>query len=182
LTDPPDRSDLDVLFSADEIMSRVRAMADEIRSDVPDATELCVVGVLKGGFVFLADLIRELELPVTVCFIGASSYGGNTRPGDEVRIEPALTGSVEGRDVLIVEDIVDTGRTVRVLRSHIEQRNPASIRVCTMFLKPDRLEVPVEPDYTGLEVPDRFVVGYGLDYDELFRELPYLAALPRRED
>ncbi len=169
------RDDLDVICTAEEIQSTVHTLADDIQSDVGSATSLCVVGVLKGAFMFVADLVRALDLPVTVHFLGASSYGGRTSPSDEVRIDPELDEPIEGRDVLLVEDIVDTGKTAAKLRSYLAAKNPGSIRLCTMFRKPDRFQHTVDLDYVGLDIPDRFVVGYGMDYDEKYRHLPFLA-------
>lgn len=126
---------------------------------------------------FMADLVREIDIPITVDFMAVSSYGQSTESSGAVRILKDLEVSVEGKNVLIVEDIVDTGLTLRYLLENLKSRHPASVRVCTLLDKPSRRQVEVSPDYNGFEIPDKFVVGYGLDYAEQYRHLPYIAVL-----
>lgn len=140
-----------------------------------------LVGVLKGAVVFLADLIRAMEVPVECDFIALSSYGSSSRSSGIVKLTADLSVSIVDRDVLIVEDIVDTGRTLAYLRRNLETRQPRSVRVCTLLDKALRREVPVRLDHVGFTIPDEFVVGYGLDYAGLYRNLPYLAALDLEE-
>lgn len=140
-----------------------------------------MVGILKGAFVFLSDLIRYITIPVQVDFMAVSSYGTSTHSSGVVRIMKDLEEGVEGRHVLVVEDIVDTGLTLRYLRENLESRNPASVRVCTLLDKPARRKVEVQVDYNGFRIPDRFVVGYGLDYAERFRNLPYIGILDQKK-
>jgi hypoxanthine phosphoribosyltransferase len=137
--------------------------------------------VLKGAVVFLADLIRAMEVPVECDFIALSSYGSSSRSSGIVKLTADLSVSIVDRDVLIVEDIVDTGRTLAYLRRNLETRQPRSVRVCTLLDKAVRREVPVRLDHVGFTIPDEFVVGYGLDYAGLYRNLPYLAALDLEE-
>ena len=165
-----------VLFSEAEIRECVRRLAGQIESDYAEGTELLCVGVLKGCFVFMADIIRALSRDVTVNFMEVSSYGDST-VGGELKILKDLTVDIKGRDVLIIEDIIDSGRTISKLREELLSREPASLKLCAMFDKPARREVECDADYIGLEVPDVFVVGYGLDYAEQYRNLPYLAEI-----
>jgi hypoxanthine phosphoribosyltransferase len=164
------------LFGPRSIRSAVRRLAREIDGDC-GGQPLTVVGVLKGSFVFLADLVRLLETPVTVDFVRLSSYGGGTRPG-RLRLSQDVGVPVRGRHVLVVDDIVDTGRTTRYLLQRMKRRRPLTCRVCTLLDKPSRREVPVAVDYCGFVVPDVFVVGYGLDLDERYRQLPAIFSIP----
>jgi len=173
-----------ILFSADAIQKRVRELGDQISRDyAADARRdtrgrpLLVVGLLKGALPFMADLIRALDVPLAYDFIAVSSYRNGTSPG-EVRILKDLESAVGGRDLLIVEDIVDTGHTLRHILRRLWAREPASIRICSLLDKPHRREVDVVVDYVGFVLEDPwFVVGYGLDYGELYRNLPYIGAL-----
>ena len=168
---------LEVLIDEAQIQRRVQALADEISRDYADAGELILVGVLKGAFIFLADLSRRLSIPRSVEFMAVSSYEEGSRESNAVRLVMDLRGNIEGRHVLLVEDIVDTGRTLAFLRELLEARKPRSIKTCALVRKPDRVRVDIPVDYLGFEIPDVWVVGYGLDYDENNRTLPYIAAM-----
>jgi hypoxanthine phosphoribosyltransferase len=162
------------MISAKAIAARVEALAREITAHYAGTDKLIVVGLLRGSFVFIADLVRELDLPVEVDFLEASSYGAAMTSSREVRILKDLRGEIAGRDVLVVEDIVDTGFTlshvVRLLRS----REPARLEVCALLDKPSRREVDIRATWTGFEIPDEFVVGYGIDFAQRNRNLPYI--------
>ena len=165
-----------VLISQAELAARVAELGRAIGRDYAGRTPL-LVGVLKGAAVFLADLIRAVPGPVDVDFMGLSSYGSATRSSGAVRVTADLSMSIEGRDVIVVEDIIDSGRTVDYLRRNLATREPRSIALCTLLDKVGRREVPVTVDYAGFAIPDEFVVGYGLDRAGFFRTLPYLAVL-----
>lgn len=166
----------ETLLGADEIRRRVTELAREIEADHPEGRELLCVGVLKGAVFFLVDLVRELRLPVAVDFLQTSSYGSSSEPG-EVVIRRDVELPVRGRDVLLVEDIVDTGHTVHTLLTTLRLRRPRSLRLCALLDKPDRRQVEVPIDYLGFTIPDRFVVGYGLDHAERWRGLPYVGVV-----
>ena len=168
---------VEVLLPEAAIRERVEAIGRRIAADYA-GRPLCLVGVLKGSFVFLADLVRAIDLPLTVDFIGISSYAGAASTG-VVKITSDLVRSIEGLDVLLVEDIVDTGLTVRYLLDNLSTRRPASLKVCALLVKPARAREEVPLDYLGFEIPDRFVVGYGLDHDGRFRNLSFVGALRR---
>ena len=168
---------VEVLLPEAAIRERVEAMGRRIAADYA-GRPLCLVGVLKGSFVFLADLVRAIDLPLTVDFIGISSYAGAASTG-VVKITSDLVRSIEGLDVLLVEDIVDTGLTVRYLLDNLSTRRPASLKVCALLVKPSRAREEVPLDYLGFEIPDRFVVGYGLDHDGRFRNLSFVGVLRR---
>lgn len=165
-----------ILLTAEQIHSRVAEMAERIAADYRDR-EPVLVGVLDGAVVFLADLMRALPLPVRVDFVKWSSYGDGSSSSGEVQLLKDLSFSVEGRHVLVVEDIVDTGLTLRYLMENMETREVASLAVAALLDKPSRRKVPVKLDYVGFEVSDEFVVGYGLDYAQRYRNLPYVAVL-----
>jgi hypoxanthine phosphoribosyltransferase len=166
-----------LLLSAEEIGSAVQRLARDTVDDYRSKNPL-LVGVLKGCFVFMADLIRHLDMPLEVEFLRLSSYGpGRTRSRGSVRALSGLRIPVDGRHVLVVEDIVDTGLTLRFTLDYLKRRGPASLKVCALFDKPARRQTEVPLDYRGFVVPDVFVVGYGLDYDERFRQLPGLYSL-----
>ena len=165
-----------VLIPAEDLGARVGQLGRQIRGDYAGRTPM-LVGVLKGAVVFLADLMRAVEAPCECDFIAVSSYGASTRSSGIVQVTKDLSVSIEGREVLIVEDIVDTGRTLAYLLRNLETRQPQSLRVCTLLDKAARREVPVPLDYVGFTIPDEFVVGYGLDHAGLYRNLPYLAVL-----
>ncbi len=161
---------LEVLISAEQIKDKVRELAKEISKDYKARTPL-LIGVLKGAVVFLSDLIREIEIPLEVDFIAVSSYGADTASSGIVRIQKDLDQSIKGKDILIVEDIVDTGLTLNYLFENLGSRQPNSIKVVTLLDKPDRRKVKFEADYCGFKIPDRFVIGYGLDFNEKYRNL-----------
>ncbi len=162
----------EVLISADRIKARVAEMGAQIRRDYA-GRPLTLVGVLKGSFVFLADLMRAIDLPLTVDFISISSYEG-TRSTGIVQITGDLTRPIEGQEVVVVEDIVDTGLTMRYLLDNLATRKPASLRAAALLVKPSRVRVQIPIDYRGFEIDDEFVVGYGLDCDGKYRNLPYI--------
>jgi hypoxanthine phosphoribosyltransferase len=161
---------------AETLRNRVTELAREIRQDVPDE-ELHLICVLKGAAMFLADLIRAMEGPVSIDFIALSSYGGGTTSSGEVRLLKDLDYGLEGRHVIIVEDIVDTGLTLNYLQQVLRARNPKSLRTACLLSKPSRRKIDVKVDYIGFTIEDRFVVGYGLDYSEQYRNLPYIGIL-----
>ena len=165
---------IDQLISAKSIAARVEELATDIRTHFDGTDKLVVVGLLRGSFVFIADLVRELDLPVEVDFLEASSYGNSTESSREVRILKDLRGEIAGRDVLVVEDIVDTGFTLHHVLHLLESRNPARIEVCALLDKPTRREVDMKATWTGFTIPDEFVVGYGIDFAQRNRNLPYI--------
>ena len=165
---------IDQLISAKAIAARVEALAHEITTHFSGTDKLVVVGLLRGSFVFIADLVREIDLPVEVDFLEASSYGDALHSSREVRILKDLRGEIAGRDVLVVEDIVDTGFTLSHVLHLLQARGPARLKVCALLDKPSRREVPIKADWTGFEIPDEFVVGYGIDYAQRNRNLPYI--------
>ena len=165
---------IDQMISAKAIAARVEALATEITEHYKDCDKLTVVGLLRGSFVFIADLVREIELPVEVDFLEASSYGDAMHSSREVRILKDLRGEIAGRDVLVVEDIVDSGFTLSHVRRLLESRNPARLEVCALLDKPSRREIEVQATWTGFTIPDEFVVGYGLDYAQRHRNLPFI--------
>lgn len=165
-----------VLISRDEIAGRVAELGGAIGRDHAGRTPL-VVGVLRGAVIFLADLIRAIPVPLAIDFMGVSSYGTGTRTSGAVRLTADLSMSIEGRDVIIVEDIVDTGRTLEYLRRNLATRHPRSLSVCVLLDKVQRREVDVALDYVGFVIPDHFVVGYGFDFGGLYRTLPHIHAL-----
>jgi len=167
----------DVLISADDIQRRVRELALEISHDYPDDAPLHFVSVLKGAFVFLGDLVRSMDRAVSLDFMAVSSYGKSTNSSGEVRLLKDLDSGLEGRHVIIVEDIVDTGLTLAYLQEILHARGPKSLKTACLLSKPSRRVVDVKVDYIGFTIEDRFVVGYGLDYAEQYRHLPYLAVL-----
>ena len=160
-----------ILATREEIAKTVARLACEIGRDYQGKQPL-VIGVLKGSFVFMADLIRQLDLPLEVEFIRLSSYGAGKETSGKVRVVQGLKTPIEGRDVLVVEDIVDTGITISFLLNYLKKKKPASVRLCALTEKPSRRQVPVAIYYLGFTVPDKFIVGYGLDFDEKFRYLP----------
>lgn len=168
---------IDELISAKTIAARIEELAREIRRAYKDSDKLIVVGLLRGSFVFIADLVRELDLPIEVDFIEVSSYGDATESSREVRILKDLRGEVQGRDVLVVEDIVDTGHTLRHVTNLLLSREPARLSSIALLDKPSRREVDFKADYIGFEIPDEFVVGYGIDYAQRNRNLPYIGAV-----
>jgi hypoxanthine phosphoribosyltransferase len=162
------------MISAKSIAARVEALAREITTHFAGTDKLVVVGLLRGSFIFIADLVREIDLPIEVDFLEVSSYGNSTESSREVRVLKDLRGEIAGRDVLVVEDIVDTGFTLTHVLKLLETREPARVRVCVLLDKPSRREVPIRATWTGFEIPDEFVVGYGIDYAQRNRNLPYI--------
>jgi hypoxanthine phosphoribosyltransferase len=168
----------EVLVDAEHLQARVRELAGEISRDYR-GRPLLLIGVLKGAVFFLSDLMRLIEIPVEVDFMAVASYGSATDSSGVVRILKDLDMPIEGRDVLIVEDIVDSGLTLQYLMRNLGSRNPATLEVCALLTKPARRKVELAAKYVGFEIPDTFVVGYGLDHSERHRNLPYVAALAR---
>ena len=166
----------EVLVPAEDLEHRVRELAAEITRDYADK-DLVLVGVLKGAVFFLSDLMRQLQIPVEVDFMAVASYGSATKSSGVVRILKDLDAAIEGRDVLIVEDIVDSGLTLQYLMRNLAGRNPRSLEVCALLIKPERQKVDLPTRYVGFEIPNRFAIGYGLDHGERYRNLPYVAAL-----
>ncbi|RJP31440.1 MAG: hypoxanthine phosphoribosyltransferase [Actinobacteria bacterium] len=171
-----DRGIAEPLLSREEISARTAQMAEEITRDYRDR-DLVMVGVLKGAFVFLADLAREVDLPLEIDFVAVSSYGVDTESSGVVKIVKDLDLEITGKDVLLVEDIVDTGLTLKYLTAMLRDRGPASVSICALLNKPDARKVDLEVRYCGFDVPAKFVVGYGLDYAERYRQLPYVGVL-----
>ena len=165
---------IDSIISAKAIAARIEDLSREIREEYADTDKLVVVGLLRGSFVFIADLVRELDLPVEVDFLEASSYGNAMESSREVRILKDLRGEIEGRDVLVVEDIVDTGHTLTHVLHLLESRHPKKLKTIALLDKPTRREADIRADWTGFEIPDEFVVGYGIDFAQRNRNLPYI--------
>jgi hypoxanthine phosphoribosyltransferase len=168
---------MDILIEAEAIQTRVRELAAEIERDYPEGEEIHLVGVLKGGFVFMSDLVRAMSTRVTMDFIAVSSYAQSTRSSGEVRMLKDLDSGLEGRHIIIVEDIVDTGLTLTYLQDILRARSPKSLKTACLLSKPSRRRVDVTVDYIGFTIGDKFVVGYGLDYGEKYRNLAYIAVL-----
>jgi hypoxanthine phosphoribosyltransferase len=169
----------EVLVGAEDLQRRVAELGREISDDYRDrpGRPLLLVGVLKGAVFFLSDLMRYIDVPVEVDFMAVASYGSATDSSGVVRILKDLDAAIDGRDVLIVEDIVDSGLTLQYLMRNLGSREPASLEVCALLTKPERRKVDLPTRYVGFEIPNRFVVGYGLDYDERHRNLPFVAVL-----
>lgn len=171
------RQDMDtILFTEEELQQRVRELGEAITRDYQDKNPI-FVGVLKGSFIFMADLVRYVDTPCTLDFMVVSSYGSGVKTTGAVRINKDLSEDIEGRHVIIVEDILDSGVTLNYLSKYLMNRNPASLRIVTLLDKPSRRKAEVYPAYKGFEVEDNFVVGYGLDYAEKYRNLPYIGIL-----
>lgn len=166
----------EVLISEEEIRNRTRELGREITEDYKDK-DLVLIGILKGAAIFMSQLSMDIDLPLYMDFMSVSSYGKASRSTGEVRIVKDLDESVEGKDILIVEDIIDTGLTLSYLKDNLLKRGVRSVKVVTLLDKPDRRNVLVDIDYLGFEVPDEFIVGYGLDYAEKYRNFPFVAAL-----
>ena len=165
-----------VLFSEEALRQRVSELAAQIDRDYAGKEPL-LISILRGSFVFMADLVRSITLPCTVDFMAVSSYGSGTVSSGQVKIVKDLSEPIEGKDILVVEDILDSGNTLSYLFKLLDARHPASIRLCTLLDKPERRTKPVAVQYTGFTIPDEFVVGYGLDYDEKYLNLPYIGVL-----
>lgn len=166
----------EILLTREQLQEHVKRIGGEISRDYADKNPI-LVSVLKGAFIFMADLVREITIPCSIDFMAVSSYGSGTVTSGQVRIMKDLSCDIEGRHVILVEDILDSGVTLSHLMSLLKARSPASLAVCTLLDKPDRRKAQVEVSYKGTEIPDAFVVGYGLDYDEKYRNLPDLCVL-----
>ncbi|MBP0990538.1 MAG: hypoxanthine phosphoribosyltransferase [Oscillospiraceae bacterium] len=167
---------LKILLTEEEIKNKVRKLGEEISKDY-EGKKLLLIGVLKGSVVFMSDLMRNISVDNRIDFMAVSSYGNGTKTTGVVRILKDLDKPIEGLDVLIVEDILDSGKTLSYLRELLYERNPKSIRIAALLDKPERREADIKADYVGFEIPNEFVVGYGLDYDERYRNLPYVGVL-----
>ncbi|MFN4260640.1 MAG: hypoxanthine phosphoribosyltransferase [Gemmataceae bacterium] len=174
--DPPP-SPVVPLISSDQVAQRVRELAQQISADYA-GKPLVLVGVLKGAWVFLADLVRQLTIPVRCDFVKLSSYGLDTHSSGQVQLQLDVIMSLAGQDVLVVEDIIDTGLSMPWLLEHLRQKQPASLKLCVLLDKPARRQVPVPIDYRGFTIDNYFIVGYGIDWAERYRELPYIAYVP----
>lgn len=171
-------ADIDtVLIDEATLQARIITLAAQIDADYTDEEDLLLICVLKGAFVFLSDVSRALKRPHAIDFMGISSYGKGTTSMGAVQIIMDLKAPIENRNVLIVEDIIDSGRTLDYMRRTLLARSPASLRICTLLSKPSRREIDVQVDYVGFDIPDEFVVGYGLDFDELYRNFPFIAVM-----
>lgn len=167
---------LNVLLTKEELEEKIRELGAKISADYA-GKELLLVGILKGSVITVADLMRAITIPCKIDFMSVSSYGSGTKTSGVVRIVKDLDRPIEGRNLLIVEDILDSGLTLNYLKSFLEERNPASVKICTLLDKPGGRKAPIAADYVGFQIPDAFVVGYGLDYDEKYRNLPYVGVL-----
>lgn len=171
-------ADIDnILIDEQTLQARIVELADQISADYAEEDDLLLICVLKGAFVFLSDISRALKRAHAVDFMGISSYGKGTTSMGAVQIIMDLKAPIENRNVLIIEDIIDSGRTLDYMRRSLLARSPASLRICSLLNKPARREIDVTVDYIGFDIPDEFVVGYGLDFDELYRNLPFIAIL-----
>lgn len=171
------RQDLqEILFSEEQLKEKVAQLGRQISQDY-EGKDLLLIGVLKGSVVFMADLMRQITVPAAIDFMAVSSYGSGVKTSGVVRILKDLDRSIEGKDLLIVEDILDSGMTLSYLRELLRDRGCASVRIVTLLDKPERRKVDIHPDYVGFQIPDAFVVGYGLDYAEKYRNLPFVGIL-----
>lgn len=171
-----DKDILEVFYSEEQLKEKVAELGAAITRDYQGKAPV-LVSVLRGSYIFMADLTRSIDLPCTVDFMSVSSYGKGTTSSGQVKIIKDLSEPIEGKDLIIVEDILDSGNTLFYLRDVLSARKPASISICTLLDKPERRTKPIKADYSGFEVPDAFVVGYGLDYAEKYRNLPYIGVL-----
>jgi hypoxanthine phosphoribosyltransferase len=169
--------DVKPLITAEEIAAKIDVLAAEINAKFKDTEKLIVVGLLRGSFVFIADLVRKLTVPVEVDFMVASSYGDSTESSRNVRIVKDLDGQIRGKDVLLVEDIIDTGYTLSEVVRLLRTRDPNRLEICTLLNKPSRREVEIPIDFCGFDIPDEFVVGYGIDYAQNNRNLPFIGTV-----
>ncbi|MBO1520390.1 hypoxanthine phosphoribosyltransferase [Oceanisphaera pacifica] len=165
---------VDVLISTEEVHAKTQAIGEQINKHYQGVDELVMVGLLRGSCIFMADLCREITLPVRLDFMTASSYGSSTESNRDVRILKDLDDEIHGKHVLIVEDIIDTGYTLSKVKEILSLRQPASLTICSLLDKPERREVDVPVDWVGFTIPDEFVVGYGIDYAQRYRNLPYI--------
>lgn len=169
----------EILFDESTISNKVNELGSIISKEYA-GEDLIVIGVLKGANVFLSDLIRKISIPITIDFMAVSSYGHSTETSGVVKIIKDLDNSIEGKNILIVEDIIDTGLTLKYLLENLHSRNPKSISICTLLDKPERRKVNIDIDYAGFKIPDEFIVGYGIDYAEKYRNLPFIATLKEK--
>ncbi|MCD7827438.1 MAG: hypoxanthine phosphoribosyltransferase [Clostridiales bacterium] len=169
-----------ILFSEEQLKAVIKSLGEQITRDYEEKN-LLLVSILKGSVIIMADLMREIKIPAEIDFMAVSSYGGDTKTSGTVKIIKDLDRDIAGYDLLIVEDILDSGKTLSYLKDILTARNPKSIKICTLFDKPERREVPnIKADYVGAVVPDEFIVGYGLDYDQKYRNLPFVGILKER--
>lgn len=166
----------EILFTEEEIAEKVKELGQQISKDY-SGENLTVVGILKGSNIFMGDLIRKIDIPLSIDFMVVSSYGQSTENSGVVKVLKDLEYSIEGKNILIVEDIIDTGLTLDYLKENLLRRKPKSLKICTLLDKPARRKVDLKVDYIGFEIPDAFIVGYGIDYAERYRNLPYVAVL-----
>ena len=167
---------ISVLKSEEEVDARIKELGEQISRDYA-GKQIHLICVLKGGSFFMCELAKRITVPVSLDFMSVSSYGSDTKSSGVVKIVKDLDDSIQGKDVLVVEDIIDSGRTLSYLMEMLRDRKPASLHLCTLLDKPDRRVVDVDVDYTGFQIPDAFVVGYGLDYDQKYRNLPYIGVV-----
>lgn len=165
-----------VLLDESQLQKIVDDIAENINSDYKDQ-DVIVIGILKGSVIFFADLFRKIKGKCSLDFMAASSYGSSAVSSGKVKITKDLSADITGKHVIVVEDILDTGNTLSYIKEYLEQKNPLSVKICTLFDKPSRRKKPITPDYSGMVIPDLFIVGYGLDYDEKYRNLPYIGIL-----
>lgn len=170
----------EILITEEQIQAKTRELGQLISRDYA-GQDLLLICVLKGAISFLADLMREITIPHEIDFMAISSYGASTESSGVVRILKDLDTNIEGRNVLIVEDIVDTGRTLHYITQNLKTRRPKSVRICTLLNKPSRREIDIPLDYVGFEIPNKFVIGYGLDFAEIYRSLPYIGVLKKEK-
>lgn len=170
-----------VLIPEDKVDERIAQLGEQISKDYA-GKQVHLIGILKGSIFFICELAKRITVPVTMDFMSVSSYGAGTKSSGVVKLIKDLDEPIEGKDVLVVEDIIDSGHTLSYLLKNLSSRNPASIRLCTLLDKPERREVDVEVDYQGFSIPDEFVIGYGLDYDQRYRNLPYIGVLSLTEE
>lgn len=170
-----------VLIPEDKVDERIAQLGEQISQDYA-GKQVHLIGILKGSIFFICELAKRITVPVTMDFMSVSSYGAGTKSSGVVKLIKDLDEPINGKDVLIVEDIIDSGRTLNYLLKNLSSRQPSSIRLCTMLDKPERREVEVEVDYQGFRIPDEFVIGYGLDYDQRYRNLPYIGVLSLTEE
>lgn len=172
-----DQDILEILYSEEELKRRVAVLGAQISRDYADKDNVVLVGILRGSYIFMADLSRSITIPCRIDFMAASSYGKGTSSSGQIEIKKDLSDPIQNAHVILVEDILDSGNTLDYLTKILTARNPASIRICTLLDKPERRVKPITADYYGFLVPDAFVVGYGLDYAEKYRNLPYIGIL-----
>jgi hypoxanthine phosphoribosyltransferase len=170
----------EILITEEQLKSRIHELGRNISADY-EGQDLLLVCVLKGAVTFLADLMRQITIPHAIDFMAISSYGASTESSGVVRILKDLDTNISGRSVLIVEDIIDTGRTLNYITQNLKTRKPTSVRICTLLSKPSRREIEIPLDYVGFEIPNKFVIGYGLDFGEIYRNLPYIGVLKKEK-